>query len=106
MSSLYYQYDPEQISACPLTVHALLHIADSIAIAGPVWTYWVFPKERYCGALLPAIKSCRFTYSNLSNHITDVALLSAVQFMYNLDLSFNCRRPGAKKTLATRECEY
>ena len=33
----YYCYDPERISACPLTVHVLLHIADSIAIAGPVF---------------------------------------------------------------------
>lgn len=104
--SLYYGYDPERLSACPLTVHALLHIADSITIAGPVWTYWAFLMECYCGALLPAVKSRRFPYSNLSNHISDVALLSAVQFIYDLDLSFKRPRPGAKKTLTTRECKY
>ena len=101
----YYCYDPERISACPLTIHALLHIADGIAIAGPVWAYWAFPMERYCGKLLPAIKNRRFPYSNLSNYISDMALVRSLEFMYNLDLSFKRNRPLAKKIFSTPECE-
>lgn len=55
--SLYYQNDPAQLSSCPLTIHALLHIPDGITAIGPVWTYWAFPMERHCNSLLPAIRS-------------------------------------------------
>jgi hypothetical protein len=61
--------------------------------------------ERYCGKLLPAIKSQRFPYSNFSNRICDVALISALELIYNLDLSFKVWRPLAKKTFSTPECE-
>ena len=47
----YYQYLPQHISACPLTIHALLHTADNIEYCGPVWAYWAFPMERYCSVL-------------------------------------------------------
>lgn len=42
---IYYQLSEDRVSACPLTVHALLHIADSIEAMGPVWCYWAFPME-------------------------------------------------------------
>ena len=44
---LYYKHDPNRLSACPLTIHALLHIAWGIRVAGPVWTYWAYPMERH-----------------------------------------------------------
>src|SRR5713226_5544773 len=50
-SSLYYQYKPEQLPACPLMIHALLHIPDQIRWMGPCWTTWAFPIERQCGVL-------------------------------------------------------
>jgi hypothetical protein len=53
----YYKHDPVRISTCPITVHALLHIASSIREMGPVWAYWAFPMERYCGDILPNIRS-------------------------------------------------
>ncbi|KAG8746735.1 hypothetical protein FRC11_012618, partial [Ceratobasidium sp. 423] len=48
---LYYQNDPTQLLACTLPLHALLHIADDIENMGPVWAYWAFPMECFCGAL-------------------------------------------------------
>ncbi|KZV59350.1 hypothetical protein PENSPDRAFT_746553 [Peniophora sp. CONT] len=40
----YYQHDPNRVSACPLTIHVLLHIADMILISGPlVDKYTLFP---------------------------------------------------------------
>ena len=98
---LYYHYGPDWLSAWPLTIHALLHIADSIAMAGPVWTYWDFPMECYCGYLVWAIKSHRFPY--LSNHIRNVALLHAIALMYNLNLIFTWSQPSAKG-FSTPEC--
>src|SRR5712664_1171904 len=56
-SSLYYQHDPERLPACPLTIHALLHIPDQIRWMGPCWTTWAFPIERQCGYFQYSIQS-------------------------------------------------
>ncbi|KAJ7278027.1 hypothetical protein C8J57DRAFT_1449122 [Mycena rebaudengoi] len=45
---VYFQNDVERMSVCPLTIHALLHIAPGIIFCGPVWCYWAFLMERYC----------------------------------------------------------
>ncbi|KAL0056826.1 hypothetical protein AAF712_016563 [Marasmius tenuissimus] len=81
---LYYQYDPDRTRACPLTLHALLHIVDGIQWVGPVWTYWAFPMERYCGRLQPAIKSRRHPFAAIDNYIASFAQLSHLKIMYNL----------------------
>ncbi|KIK15584.1 hypothetical protein PISMIDRAFT_31021 [Pisolithus microcarpus 441] len=54
---MYYQHDPCRINTCPVTIHALLHVADSIEATGPVWTSWSFPIEHFCGQLQPVIRS-------------------------------------------------
>ena len=59
--------------------------------------------EHYCGYLVRAIKSRRFPYSNLSNHISNVALIQAVSLIYNLDLTFTRSKPPAK-AFSTPEC--
>ena len=70
---------------CPLTIHALLHIAPSIRATGPVWASWEFPIERFCGLLIPAVKNRRFPYASLSNYAVDVAQLKQIALTYNLD---------------------
>ncbi|THH16136.1 hypothetical protein EW146_g4451 [Bondarzewia mesenterica] len=62
---LYYQKEPQHIATCPVTIHALLHIADSIEACGPVWAYWAFPMERYCSLIRPAIKSRKHPFASL-----------------------------------------
>ena len=39
VSRIYYQHMPSCVTCCPLTVHALLHIAPTIRTMGPVWAY-------------------------------------------------------------------
>ena len=80
----YYQHDPTQIATCPIMIHVLLHIADSIKATGPVWTSWAFPMERFCGSLQPAIKSQCHPYMSISKHVTDKAHLTQVQVLYDL----------------------
>ena len=80
----YYQSDLSRLSTCPVTIHALLHIADSILKTGPVWTAWAFPMERYCGALQPAIRSRRFPYSSLNRYVLDRARLTHIKVVYDL----------------------
>ncbi|KAJ7073432.1 hypothetical protein B0H15DRAFT_792867 [Mycena belliarum] len=76
---LYYQYSPDRLSACPLTIHALLHVADGIEAAGPVWAYWAFPMERFCGRLQPCIKSRRYPFASIDGHVVSTAQLSIIK---------------------------
>ena len=91
LNSLYYQYSPARLSTCPLTIHALLHIADGIEYCGPVWVYWAFPMERYCALLQRAVlNSRRHTYVTLDKFVTENAMLNQLKMRYNLfsELSF------------------
>jgi hypothetical protein len=83
-SRIYYQNKPERLSACPLTIHALLHIADSIKAAGPVWCYWAFPMERFCGSLQPAIRSRRHPYTSLDRFICESSQLRQIANVYDI----------------------
>lgn len=95
---LYYRHDPARLSCCTLTVHALLHIADDIRRAGPVWAYWAFIMERYCGHLQPAIKSRRYPWKSLDHHIELDTLLSQARITYQLEdeLDLEPQRPRKK----------
>ena len=83
-SSLYYQHNPERLLACPLTIHALLHIPDQIRWMGPCWTTWAFPIERQCGYFQRSIKSRRNPYANMDQHLTDLSQLQQIKVLYNL----------------------
>ncbi|KAJ8456982.1 hypothetical protein ONZ45_g18499 [Pleurotus djamor] len=82
---LYYQYSPDRLATCPLTIHGLLHIADGITEMGPVWAYWAFPMERYCGKLQRGIKSRRFPFASLDNFVLYHAQLSHIKTLYALE---------------------
>ncbi|EPS96540.1 hypothetical protein FOMPIDRAFT_1150831 [Fomitopsis schrenkii] len=97
---LYYQHKAEYLSMCPLTVHALLHVVPSMRATGPVWASWEFPMERFCGTLLPAVKSRRFPYASLSNYATELAQMKQISLIYNLEdvLSLRTRAPQEEIT--------
>ncbi len=89
----YYQHKPERMSTCPVTIHALLHIADSIEKTGPVWASWAFPMERFCGSLQGTIGSWRFPWASIDRRLLDVAQLTQAQLIYNMpELSLRPRR--------------
>ncbi|KIJ70560.1 hypothetical protein HYDPIDRAFT_184816 [Hydnomerulius pinastri MD-312] len=100
----YYQYSPARLAACPVTIHALLHIADSIDATGPVWTSWAFPMERFCGSLQPAIKSRRHPYASIDRHVVDEARLTQVQLLYNLQSMLTLTKPPS--TLAEQSFSH
>ncbi|KIJ26650.1 hypothetical protein M422DRAFT_272282 [Sphaerobolus stellatus SS14] len=62
----YYCYDEERLSACPLTIHALLHIIDGIFDAGPVAASRLFP------------------YASLNRHILALEQIAVIKTRYNL----------------------
>ncbi|CAE6478594.1 unnamed protein product, partial [Rhizoctonia solani] len=89
---LYFQFKAERLSVCTSTVHALLHVADGIEAMGPVWCYWAYPMERYCGSLLPAIRSRRHPFANIDRRVQDLAMLYHIQQLYHIDLDLSSRR--------------
>lgn len=91
--SLYYKHDPIRVAACPLTIHALLHIAPSIRIMGPVWAYWAFPMERICGDIGRNIRSWRFPYKSIDHYVASHAQLTQVRLLYNLHEELSLERP-------------
>lgn len=82
---IFYQCNPERISTCPVTIHSLLHIADAIEAAGPVWVYWAFVMERYCGFLKrDGVRNRRKPYASLDNRVRHVAQLNITKIRYDL----------------------
>ncbi|KAF9790962.1 hypothetical protein BJ322DRAFT_1104608 [Thelephora terrestris] len=82
---IFYQCDPERISTCPVTVHSLLHVANGIETAGPVWAYWSFVMERYCGFLKrDGVRNRRKPYASLDNRVRHVAQLNTTKIRYHL----------------------
>lgn len=86
---LYYQGDPARLSACPTTIHALLHITESIHFSGPVWCYWAFPMERFCGHISRAIHSKRYPWAEIDNYVKYRAQLQIITLKYELGDQLN-----------------
>jgi len=89
-----------------LPVHALLHIADDIRRAGPVWCYWAFAMERYCGLLAASTKSRRKPFISLSRRICDIAQLNQIKIKYDFRDELNLRAPVANKDKSYFQCEF
>lgn len=51
---------------------------------GPVWAYWAFPMERFCGAIARANKSRRYPYSSINRHVLQSAQLSQIKLTYGM----------------------
>jgi hypothetical protein len=105
---MYYQYSPDRLPTCPVTIHALLHIADSIEASGPMWAYWAFPMERYCGSLIPAIRSRRFPFPSIDRYVTEVAQLTQIKMYHRLHdaLSFRAPKLNNSNQFSSRACMY
>ncbi|KAH7335060.1 hypothetical protein B0J17DRAFT_733100, partial [Rhizoctonia solani] len=80
----YYQYSVNRLPACPLTIHAILHIPFYIRQTGPLWASWAFVMERFCGQLLPAVKNRVRPYEHLDNYIQRRAQIQIVSTIHNL----------------------
>ncbi|CEL55918.1 hypothetical protein RSOLAG1IB_01930 [Rhizoctonia solani AG-1 IB] len=81
---LYYQYEYTRLPACPLTIHALLHLPSYIRQTGPLWASWAFVMERFCGHLLPAVKNRTLPYQHLDNYVQRRAQMQIVSRLYGL----------------------
>ncbi|KII89568.1 hypothetical protein PLICRDRAFT_84231, partial [Plicaturopsis crispa FD-325 SS-3] len=80
----YYQYREDRLSACPLVIHGLLHVADDIAYCAPSWATWCFGLERMCGFLGSGLKSRSQPWANLRNRVLRRAYLGQLAARYDL----------------------
>lgn len=60
----------------------MLHLADDVRNMGPSWVYWCFVMERYCGSLLPGIKSRSNPYPTIAKRMLEAAQLSQIKRLY------------------------
>ncbi|KAF8213933.1 hypothetical protein K438DRAFT_991177 [Mycena galopus ATCC 62051] len=90
---MYFQYNVERLSICPLTIHALLHIAPGIKFARPVWCYWVFPMECYCGRVQRGIHSCCFPWASMDHYVMEQAQLTQIMIVYNVFSELSLAEP-------------
>ena len=60
--------------------HQLLHVADCITDLGPMWSYWQFPCERFCGTLVSSVRSRSKPDRNLSLNTECQELRSHLQY--------------------------
>lgn len=103
---LYYQFDPSCLSTCIVTVHALLHIADSINAVGPVWTVWAYPMERFCGQLQRAVKGRHFVWAAIDNWALRMAQVAHVRYAYHLSReTYSFDQPSKPSTTSLANCE-
>ncbi|CAE6456355.1 unnamed protein product, partial [Rhizoctonia solani] len=80
----YYQYQPSRVSACPLTIHALLHIPYYIRQTGPVWVSWAYVMERFCGSLLQAVRNRVNPYPCIDNYLIRRAQMQIISNVHGI----------------------
>ena len=51
---------------------------------GPVWVYWAFAMERFCGTLKRSIRSRRFPYASLQRSVLESVQLDQIAHIYNI----------------------
>src|SRR5258708_1242566 len=69
---------------CPVTLHALLHLANDIKKNGPSCYNWVFVMECWCGQLLPAIKLHVYPYKSLTCQQLAIMQENLILVQYNI----------------------
>ncbi|KAL1921474.1 uncharacterized protein VTP21DRAFT_11190 [Calcarisporiella thermophila] len=87
----------EYLSAHRISLHYILHVADSILQHGPPWAYWQFPMERYCGMIGQYVRSRVHPYTSLANQLKIRGQLNHIRYLP----SFASRSFTAKKPCAT-----
>lgn len=95
---IYFQENKRRLPVCTLPIHTLLHLADYIEGWGPVWCYWSYPMERFCGHLKHGgAASKRFPYKSLDRYLFDWTTLWHLGAIYNLRDMLRLKEESVKK---------
>lgn len=102
LNRLYFQDDMDRLPVCTLPLHYLLHIADNIRKLGPVWNYWAFSMERFCGSLGGSIHSRKHPYASLARRVLELAQLFQLKSVYHLMHELDLRASRAIERAGNR----
>ena len=90
-----------------MTIHSLLHVADGIEAAGPVWVYWAFMTERYCSFLKRSgIRNHKNPYKSLDQRVLNIARLHVLKLKYGLVDVLPPRQPHQDVGEVFPECKF
>jgi hypothetical protein len=64
--------------------------------------------ERYCGSLVPAIRSRRFPFPSIDRYVTEVAQLTQIKMYHRLQDVLSLRPPklDVAGLFSSQACEY
>ncbi|KAJ7138713.1 hypothetical protein C8R43DRAFT_893149 [Mycena crocata] len=102
----YFQHDVLRLPICPLTIHALLHVALSITFTRPVWCYWAFPIQRYCDSLQPGIHSRQFPWASMDCYVMENVQLTQIMAVYNASVELPLLEPHYEIPGSFRDPNY
>jgi len=73
---------------------------------GPVWCYWAYAMERYCGTLQPAIRSRHYPFRSIDRWVIESAQLTQIKVLYNATEPLSLRKPKSLNPSGSRVSEY
>jgi hypothetical protein len=96
----------ERISACPLTLHAMIHLASDTRNAGPLSRIWEYVTERFMGRIARSITSRQYPFSQLAETVKRTEQIKVVALRYGLEDQLKLERTrrdwsrlGAQETM-------
>lgn len=75
---IFYQKEADRLSTIVLTIHTWLHAVDYIEQSGPLWCFWCWIMERFCGRLARAVASHKHPYASLNRRILELATIASI----------------------------
>jgi hypothetical protein len=90
---LYYRYQYTRLSACPLTIHALIHIPNDTRNAGPLSRIWEFSTERIMGLVARSVTNKQYPFSQLSKSVKKMEQIKLTAMKYGVEGQLNLQKP-------------
>lgn len=86
----------------------MLHIPGDIRATGPLWCYWNFPTERFCGAIVQDTHSRKHPYTSMAHRLRDIAQLNQIKLVYGLtnELDLSDSRDAEDSGMHLTDCEF
>lgn len=102
-----------RISTCPLTIHALIHLAGTTRHAGPLSRIWEYVTERFMGKIARNVTSRQYPFSQIAESVKKQEQLKTIAIKFGLEeelFQANERRDwsvlGQQETMALEISAY
>lgn len=74
-----------RLSTCPLTIHALIHVAQATRDAGPLSRIWEYVTERFMGKIARNVTSRQYPFSQIAESVKKQEQLKTVAMKFGLE---------------------